>query len=52
MESIKNALARAACSIYATESMIYMTSSLPDLYENPDIDLETAALKVHNTTKS
>lgn len=47
---VRRAIADAACSIYAIESMIYMTASIPDLYEKPDIDLESAIVKVFITS--
>lgn len=39
-------VSKACCSVYAVESMLYLTAGLMDLYKNTDIDVETAVLKV------
>lgn len=48
MESdlVKKKLASMTGSIYALESMCYFTSGLMDLYENQDLDVEAAIVKV------
>lgn len=46
MDLIKNRLAKSVCDTYAIESMTYLTTGLIDRYENQDVDLEAAMLKV------
>lgn len=46
MDLIKNRLAKSVCDTYAIESMTYLTTGLIDGYENQDVDLEAAMLKV------
>lgn len=46
MDLIKNRLAKTVCDTYAIESMTYLTTGLIDGYENQDVDLEAAMLKV------
>lgn len=44
--SLRLELAKSVCAIYATESSLYMTSGLMDLYKNTNIELETCILQV------
>uniref|UniRef100_A0A2M4AH43 Putative very-long-chain acyl-coa dehydrogenase n=1 Tax=Anopheles triannulatus TaxID=58253 RepID=A0A2M4AH43_9DIPT len=46
IEVVREQLARMACTIYAAESLIYMTTSLMDDFENQDVDVEAAITKV------
>ncbi|KAJ6640067.1 Complex I assembly factor ACAD9, mitochondrial [Pseudolycoriella hygida] len=46
LDLFKNSLAKAVSDIYALESMIYLTAGIFDDYENADVDLETAVVKV------
>ncbi|XP_052866424.1 complex I assembly factor ACAD9, mitochondrial [Anopheles cruzii] len=46
IEVIREQLARMASVVYAAESLIYMTASLMDDFENQDVDLEAAITKV------
>lgn len=41
-------LAQIAAAVYSIESMLYMTAGIIDLYDNTDIDMETAAIKVND----
>ena len=47
MELIKEKLAKATCSKYALESMIYLTTGIIDEYETPDVDVETSIIGVY-----
>lgn len=46
LDLFKNSLSKAVCDTYALESMIYLTAGIIDGYENADVDLETAIIKV------
>uniref|UniRef100_A0A2M3Z764 Putative very-long-chain acyl-coa dehydrogenase n=1 Tax=Anopheles braziliensis TaxID=58242 RepID=A0A2M3Z764_9DIPT len=46
IEVVREQLARMACTIYAAESLIYMTTSLMDDFENQDVDVEAAITKI------
>lgn len=46
MELLKDKLSKAACATYALESMIYHTAGIIDAYESPDIDIETAIIRI------
>uniref|UniRef100_A0A2M4BH07 Putative very-long-chain acyl-coa dehydrogenase n=1 Tax=Anopheles marajoara TaxID=58244 RepID=A0A2M4BH07_9DIPT len=46
IEVVREQLARMACTIYAAESLIYMTASLMDDFENQDVDVEAAITKI------
>lgn len=43
---MKYSLSKAVCDTYALESMIYLTAGLIDGYENADVDMESAIIKV------
>ncbi|XP_053678637.1 complex I assembly factor ACAD9, mitochondrial [Anopheles nili] len=49
IEIVRDQLARMASLIYAAESLIYMTSSLVDDFEDQDVELEAAITKVFST---
>lgn len=49
MGVIREKLAKAACSIYAIESMIYLTTGIIDTYEKADVDIEAAIIKVRES---
>lgn len=44
--TLRNVLGKYSCSIYALESMLYLTTGIMDKYENTNIDLETAIFTV------
>lgn len=44
--SLRVDVSKAVSNKYATESMLYLTAGLWDLYANTNIDTETAILKV------
>lgn len=39
-------ISKSASSTYSLESMLYMTAGLMDLYQNTNVDVETAIVKV------
>ncbi|XP_031616512.1 complex I assembly factor ACAD9, mitochondrial-like [Contarinia nasturtii] len=43
--SLRSEVLKSAADIYSTESMLYMTAGLMDLYKNTNIDVETAIIK-------
>lgn len=43
---LRDSIAKATCSVYAIESMLYLIAGIVDTYENPDITVETCILKV------
>nr|XP_018911521.1 PREDICTED: acyl-CoA dehydrogenase family member 9, mitochondrial-like [Bemisia tabaci] len=47
LNSVKKIVATIARKIYAVESMTYLTTSILDKYEDPDVDLESVATKVY-----
>uniref|UniRef100_A0A182RHH5 Uncharacterized protein n=1 Tax=Anopheles funestus TaxID=62324 RepID=A0A182RHH5_ANOFN len=49
IEIVRQQLARMASIIYASESLIYMTASLMDDFENQDVEMEAAITKVFTT---
>uniref|UniRef100_A0A182T7F2 Acyl-CoA dehydrogenase family member 9, mitochondrial n=1 Tax=Anopheles maculatus TaxID=74869 RepID=A0A182T7F2_9DIPT len=49
IEIVREQLARMASIIYASESLIYMTASLIDDFENQDVEMEAAITKVFST---
>ncbi|XP_050067838.1 complex I assembly factor ACAD9, mitochondrial [Anopheles maculipalpis] len=49
IEIVREQLARMASIIYASESLIYMTASLMDDFENQDVEMEAAITKVFST---
>lgn len=46
-EIVKKKVAEITCSLYAMESMTYMTGALMDQYEDQDCDLEAAIVKAY-----
>lgn len=42
-------LSRAHCAAYALESMVYLTTGVLDEYDDADVDVETAAMRVFAT---
>lgn len=44
--SLRLELAKSVCAIYATESSLYMTSGIMDIYKNSNIELESCILQV------
>ncbi|XP_052900918.1 complex I assembly factor ACAD9, mitochondrial [Anopheles moucheti] len=50
IEIVREQLARMASIIYASESLIYMTASLMDDFENQDVEMEAAITKVFTTS--
>lgn len=46
MKHISDRLARLVCSTYAIESMSYLTTGLLDEFQDQDVELEAAILKV------
>lgn len=44
--SLRVEVSKAVSNKYATESMLYLTAGLWDLYKNTNIDAETAIVKV------
>lgn len=44
--TLRTAIGKYTCSIYALESMLYLTTGIMDKYDNTNIDLETAIFKV------
>lgn len=46
VEMLKDKLSRAFSSVYALESMIYLTAGIMDGYEAADVDLETAIIRI------
>lgn len=50
-DSVLKILAKSSINIYTIESMIYLTTWMTDGFEDPDIELETAAIQlfVHQT---
>jgi acyl-CoA dehydrogenase family member 9 len=45
IDTIKEQLGALTCSYYALESMIYMTAGLVDIYENQDVEVESAMVQ-------
>lgn len=45
-ELIQEKFAKMACTVYAMESMAYLTSAMLDTYEEPDCAMEAAMVKV------
>ncbi|XP_053662892.1 complex I assembly factor ACAD9, mitochondrial [Anopheles marshallii] len=50
IEIVREQLARMASIIYASESLIYMTTSMMDDFENQDVEMEAAITKVFTTS--
>lgn len=50
-DSVLKTLAKSSINIYTIESMIYLTTWMTDGFEDPDVELETAAIQlfVHQT---
>ncbi|XP_063243899.1 complex I assembly factor ACAD9, mitochondrial-like isoform X2 [Bacillus rossius redtenbacheri] len=48
-ELIQEKLAKVVLKTYAVESMIYLTTSIIDTYEDPDFSMEAAMLKVFSS---
>ena len=46
MLSVQEKFARVALDVYAMESMTYMTAAIMDHYEEPDVSVESAIVKV------
>ncbi|KAG4080220.1 hypothetical protein HA402_008291 [Bradysia odoriphaga] len=46
LDLFKNSISKAVCDAYALESMIYLTAGIIDGYENADVDMESAIIKV------
>ena len=44
-ECVKNIIGKTSCSLYAMESVAYLTTGLSDLYEGQDVVAEEAAVK-------
>lgn len=44
--TLREAIGKHTCSIFALESMLYLTTGILDEYDNSNIDLETAIFKV------
>ncbi|XP_058817673.1 complex I assembly factor ACAD9, mitochondrial [Topomyia yanbarensis] len=51
IENIREELSRSLCSIYAAESMIYLTLGLLDDFNGQDTDMEVAITKIFTTEK-
>lgn len=51
IESVGEELAKATCSIYAAESMIYLTTGLLDDFVGQDAEIEAAITKVFTAEK-
>lgn len=47
MHALRLTIGKHATSIYALESMLYLTTGIMDKYDNTNIDLETAIFKVN-----
>lgn len=45
--TLRKLIADISSGIYASESMIYLTCGIDDLYENADIDVESAVVKIY-----
>ena len=45
--TLRSVIGKYACSIYALESMLYLTTGIMDKYDNTNIELETAIFKVN-----
>lgn len=45
--TIRLQLAKNAVAVYSVESALYMTAGLIDIYEDTNVDMETAILKVY-----
>ncbi|KAI9555608.1 hypothetical protein GHT06_018123 [Daphnia sinensis] len=48
-ELIQEKFAKMACTVYAMESMAYLTSAMLDTYEEPDCAMEAAMVKVFSS---
>ncbi|XP_055313012.1 complex I assembly factor ACAD9, mitochondrial-like [Sitodiplosis mosellana] len=46
--TLRSVIGKYTCSIYALESMLYLTTGIMDKYDNTNIDLETAILKTYS----
>ena len=46
---LQEKFAKLAMDIYAMESMSYMLAGVMDTYENPEVSLESAIVKVGNS---
>lgn len=44
--SLRDAIARTVNAIYASESIVYLTTGIADIYKNANIELESAIVKV------
>lgn len=49
---IQEKFARVALDVYAMESMTYMTAAILDRYEEPDVSVESAIVKVFSSEKT
>lgn len=49
--NVRDAIARTAKSIYASESLVYLTTGIVDLYDDAEIDTEAAIVKVSPNSK-
>lgn len=47
--TLRAAIGKYTCSIYALESMLYLTTGIMDKYDNSNVNLETAIFKVSCT---
>jgi acyl-CoA dehydrogenase family protein 9 len=45
-EMIQEKFAKMACTVYAMESMAYLTAGMLDAYDEPDCAMEAAMVKV------
>ncbi|XP_055594611.1 complex I assembly factor ACAD9, mitochondrial [Uranotaenia lowii] len=50
-ETVREQVARSACSIYAAESMVYLTTGLLDDFSGQDADIEAAATKIFTSER-
>lgn len=48
---LRDAIARAANAIYASESAVYLTTGIADVYDDADIMVEAAIVKVSLSLK-
>lgn len=48
MHALRLTMGKHATSIYALESMLYLTTGIMDKHNNTNIDLETAVFKVNH----
>ncbi|KAK2584830.1 hypothetical protein KPH14_007142 [Odynerus spinipes] len=46
-EAVEDIIARITCSLYSMESVAYFTSTIDDLYDNQDLELERAVMETY-----